>query len=135
LAHYRDTVEACVRVAESVGARVGAVHGGVSKDAKSRAVADFKSGRSDVLVGSLETLAEGLTLTVADMAIFVEKSYKPSRNEQAMRRVHRMGQERPVTILDYVTPDTVDERKREALATKTDQQMRVLSAAQFAAML
>lgn len=135
LAHYRDTVEACVRVAESTGARVGAVHGGISKDLKGKAVADFKQGRSDVLVGSLETLAEGLTLTVADMAIFVEQSYKPSRNEQALRRIHRMGQDKPVTVLDYMTPNTVDENKREVLAKKTDQQMRVMSAASFAALL
>lgn len=135
LAHYQQSVDACARVAESVGARVGVVHGGVSKKAASAAVADFKAGRSDVLVGSLETLAEGLTLTVADMTIFVEKSYKPSRNEQAIRRTHRMGQTRPVTVLDYVTPDSVDSNKRALLAEKTDQQMRVLSAAEFARLL
>jgi len=135
LAHYRDSVEACGRVAERAGARVRVVHGATSDRARGAAVADFKQGRADVLVGSLETLAEGLTLTVADMAIFVEKSYKPSRNEQAKRRVHRMGQTRPVTILDYITPDSVDFNKRELLARKTDQQMRVLSAAQFGRLL
>ncbi|QXJ40736.1 helicase [Curtobacterium phage Parvaparticeps] len=135
LAHYRDTVEANARVAESVGASAAVVHGGISEKAKSKAIADFKAGRLDVLSGSLETLAEGLTLTVADMAIFVERSYKPSRNEQAMRRVHRMGQTRPVTILDYMTPKTVDENKRELLGRKTDQQMRVMSAQQFSQLL
>lgn len=135
LAHYQQSVEACARVAESTGARVGMVHGGVSKKASAAAVADFKAGRSDVLVGSLETLSEGLTLTVADMTIFVEKSYKPSRNEQAIRRTHRMGQTRPVTVLDYVTPASVDANKRALLANKTDQQMRVLSAAEFARLL
>lgn len=135
LAHYQQTVDACARVAESTGARVGSVRGGMAKDAKSRAVAGFKSGDLDVLVGSLETLAEGLTLTVADMAIFVEKSFKPSRNEQAMRRIHRMGQTRPVTVLDYVTPASVDSHKRSLLRSKTDQQMRVLSAADFARLL
>lgn len=133
LAHYRDTVEACARVAESVGARSGFIHGGV-RDAGS-VVRAFKDGKLDVLVGSLETVSEGLTLTMADMAIFVEKSYKPSRNEQAMRRVHRIGQERPVTVLDYVAPRSVDENKRVLLAEKTDQQMRMLSAAQFTALL
>lgn len=133
LAHYRDSVEACARVAESTGARVGFVHGGVSKSGE--VIKRFKEGKIDVLVGSLETVSEGLTLTRADMAIFVEKSYKPSRNEQAMRRVHRIGQTRPVTVLDYVTPRTVDANKRELLALKTDQQMRALTAAQFTALL
>lgn len=133
LAHYRDTVEACARVAESVGASVSFVHGGVANGGK--AIRDFKEGRTDVLVGSLETVSEGLTLTRADMAIFVEKSYKPSRNEQAMRRVHRIGQTRPVTVLDYVTPASLDQNKRKLLAEKSDQQMRALTAAQVTALL
>lgn len=133
LAHYKSSVEACARVAESVGARAGFVHGGVSKSGE--VVKAFKDGKLDVLVGSLETVSEGLTLTQADMAIFVEKSYKPSRNEQAMRRVHRIGQTRPVTVLDYVTPKSVDSNKRLLLKEKTDQQMRALTAAQFTALL
>lgn len=135
LAHYQQTVDACAVVAASVGARVGTVRGGTTRESKARTIAAFKAGGLDVLVGSLETLAEGLTLTVADMAIFVEKSFKPSRNEQAKRRIHRMGQTRPVTVLDYVTPASVDSNKRHLLALKTDQQMRVLTAADFARLL
>lgn len=135
LAHYRDTVEANAVVAESVGARVAVIHGGTSKTQRMERIQAFKDGRLDVLSGSLETLAEGLTLTQADMAIFVEMSYKPSRNEQARYRIHRIGQTRPVTVLEYVTPGTVDARKRSLLETKTDRQMRVLTAAQFQELL
>lgn len=135
LAHYRVSVEACAAVARDLGATAGIVHGGVSRTAQGEAVRRFKAGKLDVLVGSLETLAEGLTLTVADMAIFVESSYKPYRNEQAKFRIHRIGQTRPVTVLDYITPNTVDQRKRVLLAEKTDQQMRVLTAAEFKELL
>lgn len=135
LAHYRDSVEASKRVAELAGARAAAVHGGVSRKARAQHIADFKAGKLDVLVGSLETISEGITLTQADMAIFVEKSYKPSRNEQAMRRVHRIGQTRPVTVLDYVAPGTVDANKRGLLRQKTDQQMRVLTAGKMRLLL
>ena len=131
LAHYQQTVEACVEVARSVGASAEPVHGGIPSGRRSKAIESFKSGRLDVLVGSLETIAEGHTFTEADMAIFVEKSFKPSRNEQAMYRVWRLGQTRPVTIKDYVTPNSVDAKKRRLLATKTDRQMRMMTAAQF----
>lgn len=130
-AHYRHSVEAACRVAELAGARAAFVHGGVSRANRTRIIEDFKRGKLDVLVGSLETIAEGITLTQADMAIFLEKSFKPSRNEQMMRRVHRIGQTRPVTILDYITPGTVDATKRSLLSSKTDQQMRVLTAGEM----
>ena len=133
VAHYRSSVEAAARVAARTGARAAYVHGGVPDERAGQTIRDFKSGKIDVLVGSIEMVSEGLTLTQADMCIFLEKSYKPSRNEQAMRRIHRMGQTRPVTVLDYVTPNSVDSGKRIMLATKTDRQMRVMTAAQLLA--
>ena len=134
-AHYRASVEACVKVAEGVGASAAGIHGGVSKARAAEYVRRFKRGELDVLVGSLETLAEGQQLTAADMLVMVETSFKPSRNEQARMRVDRMGQSRPVTILEYVTPDSVDERKRQLVGRKTDHQMRMLSSRDFAQLL
>jgi len=133
--HYRDTVEACAAVAESVGASARFIHGGTSRADRAAIVAQFKAGQLDVLVGSLEVLAEGLTLTAADMAIFVELSYKPSRNKQARQRVHRWGQTRPVTVREYITPKTVDSRRLQKLNTKNDHELRMMSAAEFAQML
>ncbi len=132
LAHYRDSVEGASRVAESLGKRAAFIHGGTTEKQNAKVVRDFKGGRLDVLVGSLETLAEGLTLTIADTAIFLERSYKPSRNTQATYRIHRLGQEKECTIRRYLTPDTIDSRKEQLLNTKTDHQMRTLSAAEFA---
>jgi SNF2 family DNA or RNA helicase len=111
------------------------VHGGVPSQAAGDTVRAFKEGGLDVLVGTLDLISEGLTLTAADMVIFVEMSWRPSRNEQAARRVHRLGQTRPVTIMEYVTPGTVDAHKRVMLENKLDQQIRVLSAAKFAELL
>lgn len=129
MAHYQRTVEACHRVALNLGLKSAVVYGPTSKAERLRNVRAFQSGELDVLVGSLETLAEGLTLVAADLVIFVEKSFRPSRNDQALRRIHRLGQTRPVTALDYVTSGTIDEKKRELLRTKTDHQVRTLTAA------
>lgn len=129
--HYKDTVEACARIGSSVGARTAYIHGGTSERSNAAAVRDFRAGKIDVLVGSLETLAEGVTLTVADTAIFVERSYKPSRNVQATYRVYRMGQDKSVTIRRYIAPNTVDSGKEILLAKKNDHQMRTLSAAEL----
>jgi SNF2 family DNA or RNA helicase len=135
VAHFQASVDAARDVALGLGKSAESIHGGTSRPERRRIVEDFKAGRLDVLCGSLETIAEGLTLTAADMVIFLETSFKPSRNQQAMRRIHRMGQERPCTALDYITPDSVDENKRVLLATKTDQQIRVLTAGQMAKLL
>lgn len=135
LAHYRQSVEAAVAVARSVGKSAEFIHGEVGEQDRFNRISRFRSGKLDVLVGSLETLAEGLQLTVASTAIFLERSYKPSRNTQATYRIHRLGQNRPCTVIRYLTPDSVDSGKERLLRAKTDQQMRVLSAADFASIL
>lgn len=132
VAHFQASVDAARDVARGLGMSAESIHGGTTRPERIRYVEQFKAGKLDVLAGSLETIAEGLTLTAADMVIFLEVSFKPSRNQQALRRIHRIGQDRPCVALDYITPDTVDEGKRELLATKTDQQIRVLTAGQMA---
>lgn len=127
VAHYQDTVSACAEVARKLGKKVAQIDGRTSKADRRTFVEGFQAGKLDVLVGSLETVSEGLTLTAADMVIFVEHSWKPSRNQQALRRVHRLGQTRPVLAYDYVTPKSVDEGKRQLLATKLDRAMRTLT--------
>lgn len=140
VAHYRSSVEACAQVARDLGLRVGVVHGGTPLNDRGRSIRAFQRGEIDVLCGSMETVAEGLNLTAADMVIMVETSYKPSRNQQAIRRIHRIGQTRPCTVRDYLAVSdtgkpTLDGRKRELLAEKTDSQIRVLRAAQMKELL
>jgi SNF2 family DNA or RNA helicase len=134
MCHYRNSVEACYLVAQEMGLRASFVHGGADAAQRAEAVQGFQEGRLDVLVGSIDTLAEGLTLTAADMVIFVEKSWRNHKNDQAKKRIHRMGQTRHCYVLDYVavspTGDPIlDTHKREVLAEKSEEQVRTLSAA------
>lgn len=135
LAHYNDTVDACAEVARSIGASARSINRRTTHTQDAETFKLFKAGKLDVLCASLEKVAEGAQLTSADMVIFVEKSFKPYRNEQARFRIHRLGQERACVALDYVTPGTVDAKKRRLLAVKTDRQMRFLTAAEFAELL
>lgn len=133
VAHYKKTLHAAARIAqERLKLRVRVVDGGTPRGERRTAIEDFKAGRVDVLFGSLATIAEGLTLTVADMIIFLEKSFLPSRNIQAMRRIHRLGQDRPVTALFYKTPK-IDDGKWQLVDTKTDRQIRTMRAAELIA--
>jgi SNF2 family DNA or RNA helicase len=134
-AHFHDTLEACAAVARALRVDHAVVHGGKTDKHNRKAVRRFKEGRMNVLFGSLELLAEGHTLVAADLAIFVERSYKVYRNRQALRRLHRLGQTRPVTAITYETPNSLDSRVTELLATKTDRALRHLKAAELARLL
>jgi len=133
--HFRDTAEAVRHLCHELKRAVAVVMGGIDQLERDDAVACFQDGAIDVIVGTLATLAEGVTLTRSHTAVFVERSWRPSRNEQAMRRLHRIGQDSPVTVIHITTADSLDERMTQLLAAKEAQQVGVLRAAQFAAML
>lgn len=135
VAHHRDVVAACAEVSRRLGLVTGEVHGGTGTVRAGRAIRDFVGGGSQVLVGSLELVAEGHTMTNADMVIFVERSWKSYRNEQAMFRIHRLGQQNPCTVRRYITPGTVDANKERVLREKTEDQIRFMTAAEYTSLL
>lgn len=135
VAHFRDSVAAAARVAQGLGAEAAVVDGGVSRSQRRSVIRAFQSGALPVLCATLDTISEGMTLTAADQVIRLERSWRPSRNEQVIRRLHRIGQQRPVLVIDLVTTGTLDERVLRMLAAKTDQQMRALGPGELRAAL
>lgn len=62
----------------------------------------------------------GLTLNEAAYVIFYNNSYKYSERLQAEDRCHRIGQDRPVTYIDLVCMDSIDERIMASIDKKED---------------
>lgn len=64
---------------------------------------------------------EGLTLTAASTAIFLQRSFSLTKNLQAEDRVHRIGQKADaVNIIDVITRDTIEDRVHEVRREKAD---------------
>ena len=51
----------------------------------------------------------GLTLTGADVVIFMEHDWNPMVDLQAMDRAHRIGQTRVVNVYRLIVKDTIEE--------------------------
>ncbi len=59
---------------------------------------------------SLKAGGTGLTLHAADYAFLLDPWWNPAVEEQAVNRLHRLGQTKPVFIYRLITPGTVEER-------------------------
>ena len=68
-----------------------------------------------VLLLSMQAGGQGLTLTTADLMVIVDGFAQPNpeKRAQVMKRVHRIGQTKPVTIVDLCTRGTIEEVMRE----------------------
>lgn len=135
VAHFRAACRAAGEACRRAGKAVAVITGESGPVERRAAVQAFQRGDLDVLVGSLDTISEGLTLHRADTVHFLEHSWRPSRNEQALRRIHRIGQVRPVTAYHYRTTGTVDARIKRLLESKSDQAMMALRPRDLAALL
>lgn len=97
----------------------GPLWGGVSADERQLEVDRFTAAPPGaVLVAQVDAGGVGLNIQVANVVVLCEPQLKPTTEAQAVARVRRMGQVRPVRVHRLLVEDTVDERIREILATK-----------------
>jgi superfamily II DNA or RNA helicase len=71
-----------------------------------------------VLLAQIQAAGVGLNLQAASAVVLVEPQWKPSTEEQAVARAHRMGQTRTVLVHRLLAADSVDERMRELVGAK-----------------
>ncbi len=77
--------------------------------------------RPGVLVCMLQVAGVGLNMTAARHALFLDKLWVPGLNQQAVDRLHRIGQSetQSVQIIEYHMRGTVEERVEELLTQKS----------------
>lgn len=115
-------------------------HGGVKNSDRQDAIERFQGARRIVdsrkginieipipvedqaqyFIGNPQSAGMGLTLTAATTVIYYSNSFNYSDRAQSEDRAHRIGQAHPVTYIDLIAPNTVDEKIIKALHTKQD---------------
>lgn len=117
--YYRESANAVIRTCEKLGLTYVVFGAATPAAARAEAVRRFQAGDAAVLVGSLMTIREGLTLTAADQVVMLERSWTPGDNDQTIRRVRRRGQDKPVVARQFVTPKSFDATQWSVLQDKT----------------
>jgi len=84
---------------------------------RDKVVQRFKQN-GGVLLASAKIASEGLTLTEANHAIFLNRWWNPSENSQARDRIQRIGQKKATFVYSLITADTIESRISTLLAEK-----------------
>ena len=96
------------------------ISGSEDADQRGEIVAQFQRGELRGVAITIGAGAEGITLTRARTIIFLDRAWTPGINQQAAKRAHRIGQTRPVEIIDLVADHGIDERVHELLSAKSN---------------
>ncbi|KAG0500907.1 hypothetical protein HPP92_000979 [Vanilla planifolia] len=103
-------LEAPLRAA---GLGVLRLDGSMSMKKRTQVIKDFGSNSPNaptVLLASLKAAGAGINLTMASRVYLVEPWWNPAVEEQAMDRVHRIGQQEEVKVVRLIVKDSVEER-------------------------
>ena len=122
-AHYRHDIATIVReIEKKYPMSVVTYYGDTSTENRQKAIKKIQDPESKVrfLVGTPQTGGYGITLTGASTMIYYSNGYDLEKRQQSEARIDRIGQEKPMTYIDILAEDTVDERIVKALRKKVN---------------
>jgi SNF2 family DNA or RNA helicase len=115
--YFRDVLEIIASVLGDIA--VGPLTGSTPPVHRQNMVDQFTARRGPaVLVSQIQAGGVGLNIQAASVVILTEPQWKPTIEDQAVARCHRMGQVRSVDVHRLLAEDTVDQRMLELLAAK-----------------
>jgi len=120
---FRDVLDVVRHaLASSLGATAavfGPLTGDVPASSRLNLVDQFTTARGPVvLVSQIEAGGVGLNMQAASVVILCEPQLKPSTEEQAIARCHRMGQVRGVRVHRLLSTEGVDPKLLDMLSRK-----------------
>ena len=120
-AHYQYDVKEIVKaiIKEHGEYSIVTYYGLTPQDERQNNIKKFQSDpKCRFLVGTPSTGGYGLTLTAASTMIYYSNGYDLEKRQQSEARIDRIGQEKPMTYIDIICEETVDERIVKALRKK-----------------
>ena len=101
--------------------KYGAVrfYGALSLLDREKAVKQFKEGDAKIFIATPQSAKEGLTLTVANNAIFYDRGFSLDDYLQAQDRIHRISQDKPCHIYNIMIRGSIDEWVNSLLNAKS----------------
>ena len=126
-AKHIDVLNQAEKHFASVGVKTTSIRGDQSTSARQDAIDAFTNDDDvQVIVCSLLAAGVGVNLQAASNVVLAELSWTSAEQTQAIDRVHRIGQELPVTAWRIVAAQTVDQRIAELIDQKSGLSARAL---------
>jgi SNF2 family DNA or RNA helicase len=120
-AHYQYDIKKIIKEIKKIHGPCSVVdyYGLTPQDERQGNIKKFQDDpRCRFLVGTPSTGGYGITLTAANTVIYYSNGYDLEKRLQSEDRAHRIGQHKPVTYIDILAEETVDEKIVKALRKK-----------------
>ena len=127
---WTRTHDIIIRRLEARGFGYVSFHGGVPSEKRPALVERFRADPHCRVFLSTDAGAVGLNLQHASTLVNMDLPWNPALLEQRIGRIHRMGQTRPVQIVNFVAKGTIEEGMLSVLAFKRSLSAGILDGGQ-----
>lgn len=118
-AHHREVLQALTVDAARHGFDYACITGDTTN--RQAEVDRFQNiGKCRLFFGQIQAAGTGITLTAASDCVLVESDWTPSSNEQAVMRIHRVGQNSACLVRVATLAGSIDERIQRAVMRKLE---------------
>ncbi len=126
-AKHIDVMDAAERHFAHAGLRTVSIRGEQTTTVRQQAIDDFNADPDvAIAVCSLTAAGVGLNLQAASNVVLAELSWTAAEQTQAIDRVHRIGQDEPVTAWRIIAAHTIDTKIAELIDSKQGLAQRAL---------
>lgn len=126
-AKHVDVMDVAEKTFEQRGLRYSSIRGNQTPSARQKSIDAFVNDPDvSVVVCSLSAAGVGVNLQVASDMVLAELSWTDAEQTQAIDRVHRIGQDEPVTAWRIVASRTIDTKIVELIDSKAGLAARAL---------
>ncbi|GIG38733.1 DEAD/DEAH box helicase [Cellulomonas phragmiteti] len=130
-AKHVDVMDTAEQTFAERGIRYASIRGDQTPRARAKNIAAFtEDPEVAIVVCSLTAAGVGLNLQVASNLVLAELSWTHAEQTQAIDRIHRIGQDEPVTAWRIVAAQTIDSRIAELIDAKSGLAARALDGAE-----
>ena len=122
-AHWRHDIDTIVEsIEKQYPGSVVTYYGDTTTEDRQKAIKKIQDPESKVrfLVGTPQTGGYGITLTGASTMIYYSNGYDLEKRQQSEARIDRIGQKKPMTYIDILAEDTIDEKIVKSLRKKVN---------------
>jgi SNF2 family DNA or RNA helicase len=127
-ASSRQLIELLSERMEKHGIKHGLITGKIDVLDRQQYIDEFQQGKFQFMLCTTGAGGTGITLTAANTAVFLQRPWSMIESSQAEARVRRIGSEihDSISIIDYISSDTLDEVVISAIAEKSDRLEEIL---------
>jgi SNF2 family DNA or RNA helicase len=126
-AKHIDVMDTAEQTFAKRGIKYASIRGDQTPAVRQRQIDAFVNDPEvEVVVCSLTAAGVGLNLQVASNVVLAELSWTDAEQTQAIDRVHRIGQEEPVTAWRVIAAQTIDTKIAELIDSKAGLAARAL---------